>query len=135
MPRQTTHNVSITKSGVIARELMDKMIEEQEKNKTNKNIFESVDQQDNKLLEDLLNKYVNETSKRVIPEFFVKWYPVIDVPSDLKNICTYYSTKINDFTFDGSEAFNEVILPDKYCHPYFDFDHIESNEQYASIIT
>jgi hypothetical protein len=28
MARQTTRNVSITKSGVIARELMDKMIEE-----------------------------------------------------------------------------------------------------------
>ncbi|KAA6356503.1 MAG: hypothetical protein EZS28_047970, partial [Streblomastix strix] len=135
MSRQTTRNVSITKSGVIARELMDKMIEEQEKNKTNENIFESVDEQDNKLLEDLLSKFVNETPKRVIPEFFVKWYPVIDVPSDLKNIYTYYSTKINDFTFDGSDAFNEVILPDKYCHPYFDFDNIESNEQYASVIT
>ncbi|KAA6400408.1 MAG: hypothetical protein EZS28_004058 [Streblomastix strix] len=134
MSRQTTRNVSITKSGVIARELMDKMIEEQEKNKTNENIFESVDEQDNKLLDDLLSKYVNETSKRIIPEFFVKWYPVIDVSSDLKNICTYYTTKINDFTFDGSVAFNEVILPDKYCHPYFDFDHIESNDQYASAI-
>jgi hypothetical protein len=28
MPRQSTRNVSITKSGVIARELMDKMIED-----------------------------------------------------------------------------------------------------------
>ncbi|KAA6380986.1 MAG: hypothetical protein EZS28_023486 [Streblomastix strix] len=135
MSRQTTRNVSITKSGVIARELMDKMIEEQEKNKTNETIFESVDEQDNKLLDELFSKYVNETSKRVIPEFFVKWYPVIDVPSDLKIICTYYSTKINDFTFDGSDAFIEVILTDKYCHPYFDFDHIESNEQYTSVIT
>ncbi|KAA6377660.1 MAG: hypothetical protein EZS28_026813 [Streblomastix strix] len=131
MSRRTTRNVSITKSGVIARELMDKMIEEQEKTKIN----EPLDEQDNKLLDELLSKFVNETSKRVIPEFFVKWYPVIDVPSDLKNICTYYSTKINDFTFDGSDAFNEVILPDKYCHPYFDFDHIESNEQYTSVIT
>ncbi|KAA6372460.1 MAG: hypothetical protein EZS28_032015 [Streblomastix strix] len=135
MSRRTTRNVSITKSGVIARELMDKMIEEQEKNKTNENIFESVDEQDNKLFDDLLSKYVNETSKRTIPEFFVKLYPVIDVPSDLKNICTYYSTKINDFNFDGLDSFNEVILPDKYCHPNFDFDHIESNEQYASVIT
>ncbi|KAA6356566.1 MAG: hypothetical protein EZS28_047907, partial [Streblomastix strix] len=100
-------------------------------NKTN----QTFDDQDNKLLEDLLSKFVNETPKCVIPEFFVKWYPVIDVPSDLKNICTYYSTKINDFTSDGSDAFNEVILPDKYSHPYFDFDHIESNEQYASVIT
>ncbi|KAA6355313.1 MAG: hypothetical protein EZS28_049161 [Streblomastix strix] len=110
---------------------MDKMIEEQEKNKTN----DTIDDQDNKLLDDLLSRYVNETPKRVIPEFFVKWYPVIDVPSDFKNICTYYSTKINDFTFDGSDAFNDVILPDKYCHPYFDYDHIESNEQYPSVIT
>ncbi|KAA6366056.1 MAG: hypothetical protein EZS28_038417 [Streblomastix strix] len=131
MSRQTTRNVSTKKSDAIARELMDKMIEEQEKNKIN----ETLEEQDNKLLDDLLNKYVNETPKRVIPEFFVKWYPVIDVPSDLKNIYTYYSTKINDFTFDGSDAFNEVILPDKYCHPYFDFDHIESNDQYASVIT
>ncbi|KAA6397872.1 MAG: hypothetical protein EZS28_006600 [Streblomastix strix] len=131
MLRQTTRKVSIKKSDVIARELMDKIIEEQEKNKIN----ETPDEQDNKLLDDLLSRYVNETSKRVIPEFFVKWYPVIDVPSDLKNLCTYYSTKINDFNFDGSDAFNEEILPDKYCHPYFDFDHIESNEQYASVLT
>ncbi|KAA6373152.1 MAG: hypothetical protein EZS28_031322 [Streblomastix strix] len=131
MARQTTRKVSIKKSDAIAQELMDKMIEEQEKNKIN----ETLDEQDNKLLDDLLSKYVNETPKRVIPEFSVKWYPVIDVPSDFKIMCTYYSTKINDFTFDGSDAFNEVILPDKYCHPYFDFDHIESNEQYVSVIT
>jgi hypothetical protein len=40
MSRQTTRNVSITKSGVIARELMDKMIEEQEKNKNNETVDE-----------------------------------------------------------------------------------------------
>ncbi|KAA6403464.1 MAG: hypothetical protein EZS28_001007 [Streblomastix strix] len=127
---QNTRNASTKKSGAIARELMDKMIEEQEKSKTN----ETHDEQDNKLLDDLLSKFVNETPRRVIPEFFVKWYPVIDVPSDLKNICTYYSTKINDFTFDGSDAFNEYITPDKYCHPYFDFDHIESLDQYESVL-
>ncbi|KAA6366044.1 MAG: hypothetical protein EZS28_038429 [Streblomastix strix] len=107
MSRQTTRKVSFTKSGVIARELMDKMIEEQEKNKTN----ETFDDQDNKLLDDLLSKYVNETPKRVIPEFFVKWYPVIDVPSDLKNICTgkesiYIAGQLCE---PNDEPFNQIV--------------------------
>ncbi|KAA6365857.1 MAG: hypothetical protein EZS28_038616, partial [Streblomastix strix] len=69
-----------------------------------------------------------------VNEFVIRWYTMIDAPSNLKKINSYFSTKINDFKFQ-TDAFNEYILPDKYCHPYYDFDHIESNEQYVSVIT
>jgi hypothetical protein len=67
----------------------------------------------------------SQQSCRVIPKFWVKWYSFIDAPST--TTCTYDSTEINKFKF-SEEAFVEIITPAKYCHPYFDFDHIESKE-------
>ncbi|KAA6383111.1 MAG: hypothetical protein EZS28_021360 [Streblomastix strix] len=85
----------------------------------------------NELINQLLN---GKTEPRTVSSYFIKWYEFIDAPPNLKLINTYESTKINSFNFK-SNCFNEYILPDKYCHPYFDFDHIETQEQYTSVIT
>ncbi|KAA6395753.1 MAG: hypothetical protein EZS28_008719 [Streblomastix strix] len=150
MSRQNIRKVSITKSEVIAHELpstatkllIDKMIEEQERNKINEHILnltfgdieDALDEQANELLDRLFSKVISEASKRIIPNFFVKLNPAIDESTNLICLCTYQSTKINKFNFER-DCFNEVIPRDKYCHHYFDFDHIESNEQYTQVIT
>ncbi|KAA6403493.1 MAG: hypothetical protein EZS28_000976 [Streblomastix strix] len=85
----------------------------------------------NELINQLLN---GKTEPRTAPSYFIKWYDFIDAPPNLKLINTYESTKINSFNFK-SNCFNEYILPDKYCHHYFDFDHIETQEQYISVVT
>ncbi|KAA6329720.1 MAG: hypothetical protein EZS28_053579, partial [Streblomastix strix] len=135
-----------------AKELVDQMIKASEE-KQNNEMMDTVKEIVNEMVDaSLVNEIVNEpviesviepvnekidltkqqSSQRIIPRFWVKWYPLIDAPPNTN--CTYNSTEINKFNFQGSDAFNEYITPDKYCHPYFDFDHIESLEQYESVL-
>ncbi|KAA6385381.1 MAG: hypothetical protein EZS28_019091, partial [Streblomastix strix] len=139
-----------------AKELVDQMIKASEEKQSNE-MMDTVNEIVNELIDvSTTNEIVNEpviepviesviepvnekidltkqqSSQRIIPRFWVKWYPLIDAPPNTN--CTYNSIEINKFNFQGSDAFNEYITPDKYCHPYFDFDHIESLEQYESVL-
>ncbi|KAA6394795.1 MAG: hypothetical protein EZS28_009676 [Streblomastix strix] len=88
------------------------------------------DEQINQLV--LACESIHPKEQRIIPHFWVRWNPQIGVQNN--KTCTYDSTEINKFKFTGFDAFNEYIFPDKYCHPYFDFDHIETPEQYTSVL-
>ncbi|KAA6381545.1 MAG: hypothetical protein EZS28_022929 [Streblomastix strix] len=145
-----------TKTENVAKELVDQMIKASEEKQSNEIL-----NTDNEIVNELIdvsttNEIVNEiaielviepviepvnqkldltkqqSSQRIIPRFWVKWYPQIDAPPNTN--CTYDSTEINKFNFQESDAFNEYITPDKCCHPYFDFDHIESLEQCDSVL-
>ena len=80
--------------------------------------------------EETIDKILEE--EIIVQEMMIKYGLSFNLPGNAK-LLEISHKDVNDYDFT-KYSFNEFIIAPDYVHPYFDFDSIQSEEQYLSVI-